>query len=647
VVSLLASMTRALLLGLAACVAGCAGEIEPPGPCDLTNDLLGSLAIHQVRIPLPMLAGSQLQVRGESFLDDPGCVEPEVAFVDGDLVVPLSFTRRSNNELSAALTPAAAELLGSSVTFDGELRVLYRSVDGGVAASASLALRFPLAEAIVPEAMAVFDGPVYLDDEVVVEGDGFIGGDEGSTDVVASGTFTPTSDPGSPTVVTELRLPSRLLDPQERNRLGFHWSPRLGGLAPGRFDGELRFENDHRPNGRRVEGTTLSAVFDQEQTELYRLDPATVSLGQIGVFLGRGFIGRPGTDEGTTTIRLEGTFTPRGGVAVSFERELVGAWITGADLAYTVTVNSSEEEGVLQAVDFGRARGAFDGTATPVLTAGVDRVEGIGVDLAMTLGPVRQICWVQFLPGFSDSLELFGLGAVEAEIRERILVRMQEFYHPPDRPYDWVNVEFRAEEPTDFYEGGYAILDIGGPDPNGLGLFGYDNTVGKDVGNLRLHDHIGGENALGLLDGHGYGGVFVDSMMFWSEHPPFDWRPPSSPPPDPRFDAIFDPVRSREVVAGELDGGADPARVAQIEEAIRVFANIVADTAAHEFAHSLGLAQPYGSADEYHATFPLEGCLMDQGQDRPLAERALLDGNPGAQFCGEDRAYLLEILPME
>lgn len=643
----LTSLPRALLLALAASVAGCPDEIEAPGPCDLTNDLLQSLEIEQVRIPLPMLAGSQLQVRGETFLDDPGCVTPDVSLVDGDLDARLAFERRSNSELVATLTPAAAELLGSSVTFDGELRVVYRSVTGDVAASASLALRFPLAEAIVPEAEAVFDGPVSLDDEVVVEGDGFIGGDEGSTDVIATGTFTPTDAPGAATSVTDLHLPSRLLDPQERTRLAFHWSPQLGGLAPGRFDGELRFENDHRPNGRRVEGSTLPVVFDQALTELFTFSPATVSLGQIGRFVGRGFIGRPGTDEGTTSIRLEGTFTPRYGAAADFERELVGAWVTGAELDYTVTVNSSEEDGILQALDFGTARGVFEGTATPVLTSGIERVEGRGVELTMTLGPVRQICWVQFLPGFSDSLELFGLGAAEAEIRERIIARMQEFYHPPDQPADWVNVEFRAEEPADFYEGGYAILDIGGPDPNGLGLFGYDNTVGKDVGNLRLHDHIGGENALGLVDGHGYGGVFVDSMLFWSEHPPFDWRPPSSPPPDPRFDAVFDPVRSREVVAGELDGEAEPARVARIEEAIRVFANLVADTAAHEFAHSLGLAQPYGSLDEYHSTFPLEGCLMDAGEERPLEERALLDGNPGARFCGEDLGYLLEILPME
>ena len=35
-----------------------------------------------------------------------------------------------------------------------------------------------------------------------------------------------------------------------------------------------------------------------------------------------------------------------------------------------------------------------------------------------------------------------------------------------------------------------AEVDIEGPDPNALGLLGYDNTPGKDVGNQRLFDRI-------------------------------------------------------------------------------------------------------------------------------------------------------------
>ncbi len=120
--------------------------------------------------------------------------------------------------------------------------------------------------------------------------------------------------------------------------------------------------------------------------------------------------------------------------------------------------------------------GVFQGAVTPMLTLVSDRREGLGLDMTITLGPVRQICWVIFLPGFSDSVDLFGLGAVEEELHRRIMEQMQEFYTPQDRSEDRINVEFRASEPEDFYAGGYAVLEIGGPDPNGLGLFGYDNT---------------------------------------------------------------------------------------------------------------------------------------------------------------------------
>ena len=50
-------------------------------------------------------------------------------------------------------------------------------------------------------------------------------------------------------------------------------------------------------------------------------------------------------------------------------------------------------------------------------------------------------------------------------------------------------------------------------DPNGLGLFGYDNTPGKDDGNTRLYDKLGGLNAQTQQDGYpGYGGVFLESI---------------------------------------------------------------------------------------------------------------------------------------
>ncbi len=120
-----------------------------------------------------------------------------------------------------------------------------------------------------------------------------------------------------------------------------------------------------------------------------------------------------------------------------------------------------------------------------------------------------------------------------------------------------------------------------------------------------------------------------------------------APPADPLFDEVFDPVRDQEVVAGEWPDGASPERLAQIEAAIDFLSNMIADTAAHEFGHSLGLAQPFVPDDAYHNAIPQEGCLMDAGGDRPLEERARYGGNPGARFCTENLWYLQDILPMD
>ena len=63
-----------------------------------------------------------------------------------------------------------------------------------------------------------------------------------------------------------------------------------------------------------------------------------------------------------------------------------------------------------------------------------------------------------------------------------------------ERDYAGINLELRDELPTDFAL--FSQGELSGPDPNGIGLIGYDNTPGKDEGNLRLYDRIGGVNAL-------------------------------------------------------------------------------------------------------------------------------------------------------
>ncbi|MCC7534649.1 MAG: hypothetical protein IT379_00465, partial [Deltaproteobacteria bacterium] len=122
-------------------------------------------------------------------------------------------------------------------------------------------------------------------------------------------------------------------------------------------------------------------------------------------------------------------------------------------------------------------------------------------------------------------------------------------------------------------------------------------------------------------------------------------RPIGAPEPEPAFDAIFGPVRARAATSAEVDGTArDEARIAVVAEAVRVIAAIIGETAAHELGHSFGLAEPYGSPTVFHSLFPDEGCLMDEGAERPFAERAELPGAPETRFCADEPAYLASIL---
>ena len=144
--------------------------------------------------------------------------------------------------------------------------------------------------------------------------------------------------------------------------------------------------------------------------------------------------------------------------------------------------------------------------------------------------------------------------AVDKKIRERILAVCK-------RAYEGVNIEFRIEPVTDFAL--YENVELVGVDPNNMGLFGYDNSPGKDNGNVRLYDKLGGVNATTQEDGYpGYGGVFVRSLMGFSKHPGVVQRVDPRRRRDVRSDLRPVPRRSRRLagdVANDLAGshGAD------------------------------------------------------------------------------------------
>ena len=246
--------------------------------------------------------------------------------------------------------------------------------------------------------------------------------------------------------------------------------------------------------------------------------------------------------------------------------------------------------------------------------------------------PPRQVVHIRFLPGFSDALVRFGLLAERAAVEHRVMEVLE-------RDYAGFNVSFTYDEPTNFAE--FGVVEVGGQDPNGTKLFGLDNTAGKDSGNLRFDDVIGGFNAETRDQNFAaYGGVFASELLNLS--PSLDDNDLASS----RFDDIFAPV------VPEL--GGVPARLGesqilddrgqQIIEAVRVLGNLLGSTITHEVGHSLGLTAVEG---RYHNEGDTPNWLMDAGQFRPFEERAEIDGRGPGVFEPFNRDYLQSILPVD
>jgi hypothetical protein len=378
---------------------------------------------------------------------------------------------------------------------------------------------------------------------------------------------------------------------------------------------------------------------------IFSASTTAASLGQYVVIQGGGFVG--GASDEDTLLALQGSFAPDGGGAArALDLQLVPEFVSGPEVRYVM----SESDPLGQLVNLRSESGTITGTVQPIVEKGTTRVVGDPVPVTLTVLVVKQVVFINFLPSYVDSLRKFGLRALDPIIRARVLAVAA-------RDYAGLNIEFRDTQPDDFAL--FSTVDLAGPDPNGEGLLGYDNTPGKDVGNQRLYDHIGGANVVTEEDGSpGYGGVFVESFFGFSQHP--NGLAAKLPTDDTTFDPIFDPFRpdvgGQELTAEELadrapptlsDGSGCPAprdaRTQQIACAAFVLGNIIGTTMTHEVGHSLGLANPYGPG--YHDTGDLPNRLMEVGSARPFNERAELEGEGPAVFCDTAYDYLRKILP--
>jgi len=606
--------------------AGCAFLTACPGG-GTTEMPLPPPRITSVDMPMPALPGTVLRITGVD-LDRLGPSATLDGLESGSARFTLSrVPSDQRGVLLFRITRTAIDAVGV-----GTHALTFVAIGRGLesepfSASVNFALTLPIA---LSEGLM---GDVHRNDVVVLDGDGFVSPDEGALALHVTGTFTRMGGMATP---IDVRVPLFLVDRNSRARAIVVLSTDLGGPFPGTLEGMAQVE---RTIGSGAPETTATQPVSIQflPPELYAFDGSMASVGRLVTVRGAGFLGGPDRPTETTLIRIVGTFTPQGGGAAPFEGELVPRFVSGAEVR--VAIETEVREGLVVARLFGAQRGAFAGTATPITISGRDEVAGATIPFALVLGPPVQAVQLRFLPGYYDSLANFGLASAEAEIAAGIERRIEEIYAG-------YNVQVHLESPLDFDLGSTTIIEIGGPDPNGNGLFGYDNSPGKDVGNVRMGDAIGGTNAETQDDGYpGYGGVFVESLLYWSNHPDLPGRrPPSSPDPESLFDDIFDPVRGQPATHAEIEGIGDPARVREVERAIAALSSIIGEITSHELGHSLGMAQPYGAVTSFHREEDGDGCLMDRGGDRPLGERSQQPGFARTRFCDDEPAYLQEIL---
>ncbi|MEO8707113.1 MAG: hypothetical protein ABI867_44210, partial [Kofleriaceae bacterium] len=425
-----------------------------------------------------------------------------------------------------------------------------------------------------------------------------------------------------------------------RDKATFAFAPKIAGIKPGTFTGRVTVVNQ-QPALAESAADPVDVSYDLVTAQIFDVDPPAASLGQYVFVHGGGFVG--GEAGALTELELSGTFNRTGQNPAPISMTLIPEFVEGRVVRYVI--NTDDELG--QSLDLRQDTGKFTGTLTPIVSYQSDRVRGVSLQASFEIAPVKQIVYLQFQPSYVEGLRDFGLRAVENKIRDRIIEVCK-------RTYAGINIEFRTEPPTDFAL--FENVELVGVDPNGTGLFGYDNSPGKDNGNLRLYDRLGGVNALTQQDGYpGFGGVFVRSLMGFSKHP--GSLATEVPGSDPLFDQIFDPFRpdvdgdqvTSADLAGELpkitDGAQCPGgdRKTRVACSIYVLGNLIGGTLSHEIGHSLGLANPY--MEGFHNAGDAPARLMDAGGDRPFLERAELMGVAPGEFCDDEYAYLRSILP--
>lgn len=465
-------------------------------------------------------------------------------------------------------------------------------------------------------------------ESIEVVGDGFLLPGEGTTLLRLAGRLRVDGDP-VPRNVAGVYVP---VDASVRDRGAFVLTPDLLGLGPGDFEGKATVVNrigDEDVAG----GAAIDVLWQLDLPEVTSISPGRVRRGQEIVIEGRGFLPVDGDLRAATFLTFTGSRQGPDGLrtyeGVAPFVLVPDAILGNREARLLVRLDEGAEGG---SDSFGVGPTTWSGRWTPHVMAGGRKVEGRGLDADVVVERTVQVVWMHFLPSFDVALDRYGLRAEAEAVRARAVEVCRG-------DYAGFSVDVRTEPPGDFVE--FLTVELMGEDPNGAWLLGLDNSFGKDLGNLRLDDLIGGYNAAGEAAGlYAYGGVFAGSFMGFSK------RLGATDLASTEFDRIFGATApelgGREASEGEARAGGG--RGEAVATAVRALGSLVGDTVTHEVGHTLGLA----AVDEgYHDPGDNPGYIMDEGRYRPFEERAQLPGAYPRIFAPYDRTYLESILPAD
>ncbi len=631
--------TRAILFSLVATM-GC-GTASAPDPG------LEGLALDKVA-PSTIIPGSRVVLKGASFVEE----------FWGDATLRLSgggvdktFVPKfvDFNTMQFEVTGEDIDELGGDVEFTGTatLEIVAVRSDNETYSSKPLDVSLSFRETLPPTVKTIEStGVIFVNEMLQVDGqDLLLGGNEGTSYAKLTGCFRADGS-AECKPIHDVEVPLIPTDPLERDQAEFAFAPKVAGIHPGAFTGKVEIVNKQM-SSTQTSAAPVDVAYDMVTSQVFDLcvgDPCvpavSASLGQYVFVKGGGFVG--GEDGASTELDLVGTFQKTGADPVQVRLNLIPQFVDGTLVRYVLDV--ADDLG--SKLDLRAETGRFVGTVTPVIAYASEEVRGASKQITIDVAPPKQVVFLDFRPSYVEGLRDFGMRGVDSRLRQRIIEFCKEAYRG-------VNIEFRMTAPTDY--AAWAHVEITGVDPQEMGLFGYDNSPGKDNGNMRLADRMGGHNAQTQQDGYpGYGGVFLRSLMGFSKHPGTFTK--SVPGADPVFDKIFDPLRAdlggepvRAADLGNLaaltDGSSCPAseRGGRISCAIWVLGNLIGGTLSHEIGHSLGLANPF--SEGFHNAGDEPNRIMDSGGDRPFLERAVMAGQGPGVFCDDEYQYLRMILP--